>query len=272
MVKKRLIFTYLFDGENCVLSRNFRLQKVGTVDWIKKHYSFESIAFSIDELVLINVSRNEHKIDQFCHVISNLSRFFLMPIAAGGHVRSFDDAKMLLRSGADKIILNSPLFTNVNLVKQIADSFGSQCIEASIDYLKQNDKTNIYVNNGKDKLNLSVQDGINLVLKQNVGEIYLTSMEKDGTGMGFDIDVLKHAVIQSSVPIIASGGAGDYMHIAQCFSETGITAVSTANLFNFLGNGLFETRQYLINNGFSLAKWNNFSDSENQKSKFEKRF
>ena len=76
MVKKRLIFTYLFDGENCVLSRNFRLQKVGNVDWIKKHYSFDSIAFSIDELILINVSRNENKIDQFVMLLVVLVGFF----------------------------------------------------------------------------------------------------------------------------------------------------------------------------------------------------
>ena len=238
-----------------MLSRNFRLQKVGTVDWIKKHYSFDSIAFSIDELILINVSRNEDKINQFCDVITNLSRFFLMPIAAGGNVRSFEDAKAILRSGADKIILNTPLFNDRELVKKLINSFGSQCIVASIDYLKQNGDTNIYINNGKDKLDLNIYDGIRFVLKQNVGEIYLTSIEKDGTGMGFDIDVLKNAVTQSSVPIIASGGAGDFYHIADCFTKTGTSAVSTANLFNFLGNGLYETRKYLIDNGLNMAKW-----------------
>jgi imidazole glycerol-phosphate synthase subunit HisF len=268
MVKKRLIFTYLFDGENCMLSRNFRLQKVGTVDWIKKHYNFESIAFSIDELILINVSRNNSKIHEFCNVISDLSKFFLMPIAAGGNIRSFEDAKAILRSGADKIILNTPLFNDRELVEKLINSFGSQCIVASIDYLKQNGDTNIYINNGKDKLDINVYDGIRFVIKQNVGEIYLTSMEKDGTGMGFDIDVLKNAVALSPVPIIASGGAGDYLHIAECFKKTGTTAVSTANLFNFLGNGLHETRKYLIKNGFSLAEWSYVLESENQNLKF----
>ena len=116
MLKKRIIFTLLYDDGYFVLSRNFRLQRVGNLEWLKKNYNFSHIAFFIDELIVLDVSRNNRSIDKFSSMLKKLSCECLVPIAAGGGIRSLDDGKKLLRSGADKLVINTALFRNINLI------------------------------------------------------------------------------------------------------------------------------------------------------------
>ena len=255
MAKKRLIYTFLFDGRDCVLSRNFRLQKIGPINWIKKSFNTESIPFSIDELVLLNVSRNDNNKKIFFEIVLDFGREFLVPITVGGKISSIEDAHIALRSGADKIIVNSSIFSNPDFVTDLVKRFGSQFVVGSIDYLNNSGQHVVYTDNGYVQQELSLFESIDKALKLNVGELYLTSIEKDGTGTGLDVDILAKVVAKSPVPIIASGGAGNYQHIENCFKETNCSGVSTANLFNFLGNGLLETRKYLINQNVNMASW-----------------
>src|SRR5687768_4666363 len=110
MLKKRMIFTLLYDNGSFMLSRNFRLQKVGDLRWLQKNYNFSSIAFSIDELIVLDVTRGERNNAIFCDHLKKLTEGCFIPIAAGGGIRSVEYAKMLLRSGADKVVINTPLF------------------------------------------------------------------------------------------------------------------------------------------------------------------
>ena len=109
MRKKRLIFTLLYDGEYFVLSRNFRLQKVGDLEWIEKYYNFKEIAFSIDELILLNVSRNRREIIEFCEIVKKIVKNIFVPISVGGGISNIDDVALLFFSGADKVVLNTSL-------------------------------------------------------------------------------------------------------------------------------------------------------------------
>jgi len=109
MLKKRMIFTLLYNHGAFMLSRNFRLQKVGGLSWLKKNYDFSQVAFSIDELIVLDVSRGERDLAQFCEHLKGLADGCFVPIAAGGGVRSLADARMLLRSGADKVVVNTPV-------------------------------------------------------------------------------------------------------------------------------------------------------------------
>ena len=133
MLKKRIIFTLLYDDGNFMLSRNFRLQKVGNVDWLKKNYNFSHISFFIDELIIFDVSRNERNIDKFCKTLNELTEGCFVPITAGGGIRKLDDAKFLLRSGADKVSINTSLFSDLPLLKDLVKNFGKQCVVGSLD-------------------------------------------------------------------------------------------------------------------------------------------
>ncbi|QKO22979.1 imidazole glycerol phosphate synthase cyclase subunit [Rhodoferax sp. BAB1] len=259
MLKKRIIFTLLVEDGFFVLSRNFGLQKAGDLGWLKDFYDFDSIAFSIDELIVLDVSRNERDHARFASLLQDISRSCFMPIAAGGGIRCVDDVELLLRSGADKVVVNTSLFKDEGLVRELVRRFGAQCIIASIDFMTESSgRTSVYIENGKELTDLSVPQAIEHVQKLGVGEIYLTSMTQDGTGRGLDSKVIAEAGAIARCPLIASGGAGTFAHIAQALELPAVSAVSTANLFNFMGDNLTEARNYVEQSGTHLAKWSRF--------------
>lgn len=238
------------------LSRNFNLQDVGDLSWIKKHYNFNAIIFSIDELIVVNVERGRKNIDLFCENLIKLNENCFMPIAAGGGIRSLEDAYKILNSGADKIIVNTPLVKQPDLVKEIVETFGSQCVIASVDFKKNDDESiDIFIENGRKKTGKSLDETLEYIHDLNCGEIYFTSIEQDGTGYGYDLDILKYVVDNSEMPVIASGGAGKYEHFVDGIKKAGASAVSTANLFNFMANGLIEVRKTMIERKIHMAQW-----------------
>lgn len=256
MFKKRLIFTLLVDNQNFQLSRNFSLQKVGDINWLFNTYHAESILHSIDELVVLNVSKHHKNFDSFISVIEHLSQRCFMPIAAGGGTRDIDDAKRIFRAGADKVVLNTALFTNAQLIEEIAKIFGRQSVVASIDYRIINNDPVVFTKNGLQRVDVPFYDVLNALNKMSVGELYLTSMDQDGTGRGFDIKLLKQSQSIIEIPIIASGGVGKFEHLLEGMILDRVTGVSTANLFNFIGKGLQLAREYLCNNKIAMASWN----------------
>jgi len=133
VLKKRLIFTLLYDQGDFMLSRNFRLQKVGDLSWLKNNYDFSHISYSIDELVVLDVSRGTRDLNMFTEALRILSQGCFVPIAAGGGVNSVETAFKLLRSGADKIIVNTPLYHDSNLLRSLSEEFGQQCVVGSVD-------------------------------------------------------------------------------------------------------------------------------------------
>ena len=126
MLKKRIVFTLLYDGFSFALSRNFRLQKVGDLQWLQKYYDFRNISQHIDELIVLNVGSQSCDVDHFSEMLEHLSSLCFVPISAGGGIRSLDDAKKLMSSGADKLVLNTPLFENPALIKRIYQILGSK--------------------------------------------------------------------------------------------------------------------------------------------------
>ncbi|MDD3375224.1 MAG: HisA/HisF-related TIM barrel protein [Candidatus Omnitrophica bacterium] len=263
MVKNRLIFTLLSDNGNYMLSRNFSLQKVGDLNWLREHYNFDAIAYSIDELILLNVAREDKNFKQFSENIMELGKQCFIPIVAGGGIRKLEDAYLLMNSGADKLVVNSPVTTDPALVKALVNIFGSQCIVASIDYFVTQDKTEVYISNGSKATGMTVEQAIEKAQGLGCGEIYLTSMDNDGTGEGYDLETIKKASSFSKVPIIVSGGAGKYGHLAEGIVHGGVTASATANLFNFMADGLSEARDVMKQRGIEMASWEIILSKEN---------
>lgn len=259
MLKKRIIFTLLVEDGFFVLSRNFGLQKAGDLEWLKDFYDFDSIAFSIDELIILDVSRKERDRAGFARLLQDISRSCFMPIAAGGGIRSVDDVNLLLQSGADKVVVNTCLFKDEALVRELVRRYGAQCIIASIDFMTESSgQTKVYVENGKEATTFSVQQAMEHVQSLGVGEIYLTSMTQDGTGRGLDGKVIAEAGVLARCPLIVSGGAGTFAHIAQALEMPAVSAVSTANLFNFMSDNLTEARSFVEQSGTHMAKWSRF--------------
>ena len=257
MLKSRLIFTLLLDAGYYNLSRNFRLQRVGDLKWVQENYDFDSIARSIDELIVLDVAKAEASdIDALAAQVRHLGKQCFMPIAAGGGIRSLANAQKLFQAGADKLVLNSPYFEDPQLVRELVRTYGAQSIVASIDFRLQEDGTRrVYCRGGTRDTGLNLEQAIGLVQEIGTGELYLTSMERDGTGDGYDLESLSIASQLASVPVIASGGAGNYAHFVEALRSRAVKAVSTANLFNFMGDGLRDARNEMLKDGVSLTLW-----------------
>jgi cyclase len=255
MLKKRLIFTLLLNKGVFQLSRNFSLQAVGKLDWLLKHYELESLAHSVDELVLLNVTRGEKHKGVFREEVAKLGELSFMPIAAGGGIHSVQDALDLMAAGADKLVVNSALFNSPDLVRELVTVFGSQCIVGSLDYRRTGRETNVFTENGSRSTNMTLENAIRAAEALGVGELYVTSIDRDGTGHGYDIDVLFEISEICAVPLIASGGVGDFHHFVDGLKLQNVTGASTANLFNFLGDGLASARKAIEQSGKPLARW-----------------
>jgi cyclase len=238
-----------------MLSRNFRLQHVGDLNWLKKYYNFKAISSSIDELVVLNVARGNKDSYSFANSFSKLTEKCFMPIAVGGGIDSLETAYQMFNAGADKLILNSALVRQPDLIVSLVKIFGGQSIVASIDYKYSVGNTSVFIENGSVNTGWCAEKAVLNAIRLGVGEIYLTSIDRDGTGQGYDISMLRNIVSVSAVPIIASGGVGRYDHLVDGLTKAGAQAVSTANLFAFIDDGLTEARMYMKNNGIELASW-----------------
>jgi imidazole glycerol-phosphate synthase subunit HisF len=255
MLKQRLIFTLLYSSEYFMLSRNFRLQKVGDLEWINKHYNFQNISFSIDELVVLNVSRNKKDNYNFCKTLKKLSEQCFIPMAAGGGIRSENNAEVMLKSGADKIVVNTILIKDPPLVKKLVLRYGSQCIVASVDFKLVNNEFRVFIENGTEKIQQNFKDYVANICHLGVGEIYLNSIDKDGTGQGYFLKILDNIDKNIRIPIIMAGGAGNYNHLFEGIQQDNVDAVATANLYNFIGDALPNAREKLLNEEVPMALW-----------------
>jgi cyclase len=257
MPRARLIFTLLYAKGRFHLSRNFDLQAVGDLTWLLQNYEFESIARAIDELIILNVDREPNDPREFIDTVQHLARKCFMPIAVGGGVRTPEQADTLFAGGADKVVLNSAYVDDPGLVSRIVDDYGAQSVVASVDFRRSpGGSTRTYVDCGRRSTNLSLDMAMAGAVALGAGELYLTSIDRDGTGLGYDLPALQAAHESSTLPIIASGGADTHDRLGEGIKSGYASAVSTAHLFNFMGDGLSDAREGLIADGISLSRWN----------------
>ena len=255
MLKKRVIFVLLYDRGTFMLSRNFRLQKVGDLGWLKKNYNFFRVAFSIDELIILDVSRKDRDEEKFREHVRSLSEECFIPIAAGGGIRNVEHAQKLLYSGADKVVVNWLLAKDKNAITKIASKFGQQCLVASVDVKKIGDELRCFVENGTTMLSASLSEYLEDIMLLPIGELYLNSIDRDGTGQGYDYDLLDSLPTPMPIPIILAGGAGKDIHLIEGLNDSRVDAVATAHLFNFVGDGLINARNSLYKIKMNVAKW-----------------
>jgi cyclase len=255
MLTKRLIFTLLYDSGSFMLSRNFRLQKIGDLNWLEDNYGFSTVGYAIDELVVIDVSRQSRNTPQFCEDLKQLTRDCFAPITAGGGIRTLEHVHQLLRSGADKVVINTSLHDQPELVEEIATEFGRQCIVASIDVQKIDGTYQVFKNNGTVKVGESLEHVLLKCAGLPVGEIHIESIDRDGTGNGLDLEILEFVKHVKDLPLILMGGIGNADHIIAGLKDNRVDAVATGNLLNFMGDGLARARELAINGGVVLPRF-----------------
>lgn len=254
-IKKRLIFTLLYNNGSFMLSRNFRLQRVGDIRWLQKNYNFSKIAASIDELIILDTTRSSVDTARFCEHVRQVTEGCFMPLAVGGGVRTLDQVRLIMHSGAEKVVMNTALYDDPEFVREVVRIYGSQCVVGSIDWRQQGDSFVVFIGCGSRAVPLSLAEMLEWAAEVGVGEIYLNSMDRDGTGQGYALDVLAAVGQSVRMPVIMAGGAGNYHHLLEGIRHSRVDAVATANLFNFIGDGLPQARAKLIDAGVPLAQW-----------------
>tara|TARA_Y100001970_G_scaffold291487_1_gene428816 strand:+ start:2711 stop:3505 length:795 start_codon:yes stop_codon:yes gene_type:complete len=258
MLKKRIIFALLYSDGYFHLSRNFRLQKVGNLDWLIHNFGFGETCHFIDELMCILVKENPSKEDKisFLKDIEKLRKKIFVPITIGGGISDREDVKNYFLNGADKILVNSNIY-NDDLMKMIEEEWGKQSLSIMIDCAKNEHEMDykIMINCGK-KFKLNLKEFIKIYFsKLPYGEIIINSIDNDGNGSGLDLEILKIFPDTIKSPILLMGGAGKPEHIFLGLNEKKISGVVTANLFNFLGSGLEIARKQCLNKGINLANF-----------------
>ena len=255
MLRDRLIFSLIYNAGAFMQSRNFRLQRVGDINWLERNYKFQKISFSLDELIVVDATKNNKDIKKFSEAVKRLVNDVFIPVAAGGGIRKLADAELLFNSGADKVILNSALYEAPELAKSIIEKYGAQSLVASVDYKLVDDAPVVYIKDGSLPISMSLDEYLIFLQKLGVGEILLNSIQQDGTGFGYDLNTIQEYGKSISVPLLIMGGAGNERHLLDGLKQEGVSAVVTANLFNFIGNGLPNSRKYMLENNANLARW-----------------
>lgn len=257
MINKRIIYSLLYSNGFFHLSRNFRLQRVGDIEWIKSNYGFGETCHSIDELMVTLVTHNPDKREytDYLKNIKILKKKIFVPLTLGGGIKHFDNAKMYFDCGADKILINTAFYNNKKLLSKIASEFGAQANTLMIDYKEINKKFIAFKECGKIEAELIDNNFVKKINQSEVGDVIFNSIDRDGNAAGLDIEAVKKFTKTLKKPLLVMGGAGKPEHIINCLNIKKISGVVTANLFNFLGNGLNKIRNEAIINGIPIAKF-----------------
>lgn len=254
-VYKRIIFCLYYQDNHFYLSRNFRLQRVGDLNWLIKNFGFGVTANYIDELVVILVKKNPSENDflNFLDTLENLRKKIFIPIIIGGNIRNMSTVKRYFKFGADKILINTIAYEDNKLIEEISNYYGSQSLSIMIDYKKIDNKILLYSNYGTKLENIDFDKHIKNLNELNCGEIILNSIDNDGNGAGLDTSIIKKLPKNIKKPLLLMGGAGKPDHIYTGLKNKKIFGVVTANLFNFLGSGLKNSRDFCISKKIDLA-------------------
>lgn len=251
MLKKRIIPVQLLLGGRLVKTRKFGdWRDVG--DPVKSSAVYNS-AFA-DELIFLNISRETRTIEPLREVIEGVSEVSFMPIAMGGGITSAADAAELIRTGADKIVINSAAYRDRSIITETADTFGAQAVIVCIDARFDADagQYKAYSDCGRLQETVPVRDHIERCIAAGAGEIMIQSIDRDGTMEGYDVDLVGLAMEVSTVPVIGAGGSGNYEHLRTLFLETDVSAVACGSLFNFSDSNPIRAKAFLSNYGLNF--------------------
>jgi imidazole glycerol-phosphate synthase subunit HisF len=250
MVLKRVIPCLDVDAGRVVKGTNFvGLRDAGDPVELAERYDAEGA----DELVFLDITASHEKRDTIVELARRTADNVFIPFTIGGGIRSVEDAQAVLDAGADKVSVNSSALGRPELLTELADHFGAQCVVIAIDAKREDDGWGVYVNCGRKKV-----DGREAVawaseaVERGAGEVLLTSMDRDGTEDGYDIELTRAVADAVSVPVIASGGAGTLEHLSEAIAEGNADAVLCASIFHYGTYRVRDAKRHLADAGIPV--------------------
>ncbi|ATU72158.1 Imidazole glycerol phosphate synthase subunit hisF [Gluconacetobacter sp. SXCC-1] len=211
-------------------------------------------AAGADELTFLDITASNENRDTILDVVSRTAERIFLPLTVGGGVRATDDMRRLLLAGADKCAMNSAAVSRPELVSEAAQKFGSQCVVVAIDARSDgHGGWEVYTHGGRTPTGRNVVDWCREVAERGAGEILLTSMDRDGTGKGFDLDLLRAANAAVRIPIVASGGVGELTHFVEG-ARAGATGLLAASVFHFGQFTIPQVKQALASAGLPVRQ------------------
>jgi cyclase len=261
MKKRRLIPLILIKNGIVVQSRNFNeFQKIGMPKTSVKRCS----EWGSDELILLDISRenkynnrddlNFVKNNNFIDIVLDISKSCFMPITVGGKVRSLQDIENYLMSGADKVAINTSAVLNPKLLDLASKRFGSQCIVNSVDVKLINNRYVVCINNGSEITSYELKEWLKISEQNGTGEILINSIDNDGRGNGFDLNLIDLVVSNTNVPVICCGGAGRFEHFLEVAEKTNVDGIAAANFFQHVDQSVFLTKKVLYEKNFNFRE------------------
>ena len=206
-----------------------------------------------DEICFLDITASNENRDIIIDIVRKTAKECFVPLTVGGGVRSIQNITDLLLAGADKVSINTAAVKNVDFVKEASKKFGSQCIFVAIDAKKTSDKSGkYYTHGGRNKTGIDAVEFAKQVEANGAGEILLTSMDKDGTKSGYDVELLKAITKSTNIPVIASGGVGTLNHLYDGIVKGGASAVLAASIFHYGEFKIKDAKEYLNSKNVSV--------------------
>ena len=198
-----------------------------------------------DEICFLDITASNENRDIIYDVVEKTSKKCFVPLTVGGGVRSIDDISKLLNCGADKVSINTAAVQNPEVIIESSKKFGSQCIVVAIDAKKNGDNWEVFTHGGRNNTNLNVIDFAKKMEDSGAGELLVTSMDRDGTQAGYDIDLMSKISSKVNIPVIASGGVGNLEHLVEGIKLGNVSAVLAASIFHYGKFSIKEAKEYL---------------------------
>lgn len=259
MLKTRIIPTMLWKDLTLVKGIGFdSWRRVATILPTLKVYNTRQV----DELIIVDITATKDNREPDYQEIADFAQECFVPLTFGGGIKNIDTIRKLLRSGADKVSINSEAYTNPDLIREASRIFGVQCIVLSIDVKKHADGSyECYSHSGqkptgKDPVKWAIE-----MEKMGAGELLITSIDQDGTMNGFDIELIRKITDNVNIPVIASGGAGNYDHIYDAIENGHASAVAAASIFHFTEQTPMEAKKFLAQKGIAVRDYHHIKEA-----------
>ena len=252
MLKTRLIAVLILSRGQVVQSIRFKHTNVIHYDAVHAIEAFNK--WAVDEIVMLNVTRDPESRGQFAEVVAKVSRHCFVPLTVGGWITDGDYAQGLLRSGADKLVVNTTLGTDPGLVEKLSRRYGRQCIVASVDVKRTEDgRVEVAVDRGRRLTGASPVEWALKAQRLGAGEILFNSIDHDGARKGYDLETLSAVCAATEAPVIAFGGVFTWDHLVQGV-EAGAAAVAAANIFHYTEHSTKKAKAFLARAGVNVRK------------------
>lgn len=260
MLKKRLIPVLYIKNGLIVRSEDFTYHQIigNIIDEAQRYNEWD-----VDELIYIDISRDkvydmrrdDHKIknsSSIDEIIRDISKVCFMPLTFGGGIRTLADVDLRIQNGADKVTLNTGAFDSPDLIRQVAEKYGAQCVIISIDYRLIDSAPTVVTEFGQRNTGVSIFDWIKTCEQLGAGEIFLNAIERDGKAGGYDLETIGMVVESTRLPVIACGGAGDFFDFVDLANTTAVSAIAAGNIFHFKEQSYSRAKKLLKKEGINV--------------------